>query len=566
MFQQRITGFLWFPLNARSPKPTDQSDSTPATCHAPTNVNLEVTTAPQTPQTPPTDSMSKRKNPKKAVSKVAKRTAPSRKCKRTAQPKQPQSRVNSISSECPSSTNPVSDTQPSDNTTDNVSSVDRNSEPCDTTTPANDDVVFHERSLTDMLASAFDDNMELNSPNDHIAILESQLAITQKQLDTERAEKQHLASVADLLDGEINDYQKIISNQKKEIKRLNNENDSVRRDLSHFRGMKRYTTDGRVTPDIHKENASHNAIKDELDVTKAKLASLREHMMNVTSSLITALDGDTTEPVDLISGDDGFQEVISRRQRRRPQTEPSAASRLRPTTAYNQPQQQYAQGRPIPVIASGGPQVPSHVTSQSYSNAATNRHSGSATGPAQRATQPAPPPATYVIGTSLTRGLGGRLNRLGISNTTYTYAGAEIPLIRSRIPHILPQNHPPQCVVIQCGGNDAVKRTADEVIAQYDALISDVQRHCPTACIALSKIPLRGKNTEVFSRIEHINSYLQTRTTHGDGVLFIDACPESLSMFKKDLVHFSARGMSFYAQRMFTQLSNFTREHYQRVV
>ena len=182
MFQQRITGFLWFPLNARSPEPTDQSDSTPATCHAPTNVNLEVTTAPQTPQTSPTNSMSKRKNPKKAVSKVAKRTAPSRKCKRTAQPKQPKSRVNSISSECPSSTHPVNDTQPSDNTTKNVSSVDRNSEQCDTTTPTNDDVVLHERSLTDMLASAFGDNTELNSPNDHIAILESQLAITQNNL------------------------------------------------------------------------------------------------------------------------------------------------------------------------------------------------------------------------------------------------------------------------------------------------------------------------------------------------------------------------------------------------
>ena len=80
---------------------------------------------------------------KKAGSKMAKRTAPSQKCKHTAQPKQPKSLVNSVFSECPSSTHPVSDTQPPDKTTENVSSVDRNSEQCDTTAPANDDVSLH---------------------------------------------------------------------------------------------------------------------------------------------------------------------------------------------------------------------------------------------------------------------------------------------------------------------------------------------------------------------------------------------------------------------------------------
>ena len=129
-----------------------------------------------------------------------------------------------------------------------------------------------------------------------------------------------------------------------------------------------------------------------------------------------------------------------------------------------------------------------------------------------------------------------------------------------------PTNQLPTCVVLQCGGNDSERRSAEAVIQQYDALIDDVQYYCPTAHIVISKVPLRGNNTDISSKINEINKYLENRATRGDGVIFIDACPQSLSMFKKDLVHFNSRGMRFYAQSMCNNLTNFTRSRQQRVI
>ena len=446
-------------------------------------------------------------------------------------------------------------------------------------TQATDDgPAYHDRSLTDMLASALEPaatqssaSQQGSSESEQIASLRSQLALASAQLDGEVAEKQSLVNMIELLEGEIEEYRKIISNQKRDIKKYNCDNDNLRRELSHFRGIRRYTADNtRRESDSDGAASCSNALKEELNVTKAKLISLREHVIDVTGSLVSALDEDTQE-----SGDDAFQEVVSRRQRRsRPRSDPAASgSDLRPPVAPNTtppPRHRHTQGQPIPVISSRGSSAEApYANPRTYSNAVQNespRRTARVVRPAAQRPQTSSPPTTYVIGTSLTRGLGGRLNKLGISNTTHTYAGAEIPLIRSRVPHIFPRSNQPTCVVLQCGGNDSEKRSADEVIKQYDALINDVQYHCPTAHIALSKIPLRGNNADIWNKIDQINGYLENRATRGDGVMFIDACPQSLSMFRKDLVHFSSRGMRFYAQSMYNKLTNFTRSPRQRVI
>ena len=452
------------------------------------------------------------------------------------------------------------------------------------TDDGDDGPAYLDRSLTDMLASALEpvasdqSSASQQTPSDQIVLLQSQLALAKAQIDKNVAEKQQLVNMSELLEGVIDDIRKIIDNQKKEIKRINRDNDTIRRELSHFRGIRRYTTENSRHKSDTDDGAptSNTTIKEELDVTKTKLISLREHIMDIAGSLLTAVDEGTHESSDPGDSDEGFQEVMSRRQRHfRLRPNPAVTGNTpRPSVASNtappSPGPQHTQGQPIPVIVSRGFRAETPIANaRTYSDAVQSERppgAGRPVHPTRQRIQTTEPPSTYVIGTSLTRGLGGRLNKLGVNNLTHTYAGAEIPLIRSRVPNIFPSSNLPTCVVLQCGGNDSERRSAEAVIQQYDALIDDVQYYCPTAHIVISKVPLRGNNTDISRKINEINKYLENRATRGDGVIFIDACPQSLSMFKKDLVHFNSRGMRFYAQSMCNNLTNFTRSRQQRVI
>ena len=166
---------------------------------------------------------------------------------------------------------------------------------------------------------------------------------------------------------------------------------------------------------------------------------------------------------------------------------------------------------------------------------------------------------TVVIGTSITRRLGAKLNALGSDATCYSYPGFRIPEIRSRIPHILPRDDQPRRVVLQCGVHDAEVHPSSEVTKQYDTLIGEIQRRCPRASIILSKIPQRKKNKDTLKNISRVNAYLQHRATEGDDVWTVDICPHDPAMFKKDLVHYNTKGCKVYAKQMHYKLVNFTR-------
>ena len=85
-----------------------------------------------------------------------------------------------------------------------------------------------------------------------------------------------------------------------EIKRLTCENDKLRRELSRYKGIRKYITGTDNHDDQspkHPESAgvvpvNDTAISEELSVTKAKLASLRDHMIHIGNSLISAVDDD----------------------------------------------------------------------------------------------------------------------------------------------------------------------------------------------------------------------------------------------------------------------------------
>ena len=116
-----------------------------------------------------------------------------------------------------------------------------------------------------------------------------------------------------------------------------------------------------------------------------------------------------------------------------------------------------------------------------------------------------------VIGTSLTRGLGQRLSSRSISATTYSYPGAQIPLIHNRVPHILPKSNDTTTVLLQCGGNDADSNNPNPVIDQLEGLIRDIRQQRPNFDILFSSIPPRPRNRKALRNINYINDYFRDR-------------------------------------------------------
>ena len=420
--------------------------------------------------------------------------------------------------------------QPDHDTNDNLTQSENNG--------------LHNRSLTEMLASAFQGETSPDNPSlvEQVVMLESQLIHETMQLDLERKDNTSMRNQVQLLQCELEQSKKRSDKQKQEIKRLLGENDNLRRDLSWYNGMRRFAETG-TQPVID--------LTDELQSTKVKLQSLKEHMVDITSRMIVALE---ESPDAERNGDDDddtpFTLVTHSRRGRQLQRQQSARSRQvvpQPHPPNRRPEiPTPTQGQPIPVVcgvAGSHNLQPVHALSQQQRPSSTSsRH-----------------PIETVIGTSLTRGLGTKLNALGTDVTCYTYTGSRIPEIRSRIPHLLPCDNQPRRVVLQLGGNDAELQPSSEVTKQYDSLIGEIQQRCPRASIILSKIPPRKKNKDVLKNISRVNAYLQHRATEGDDVSTFDICPHDPAMFRKDLVHFNAKGCRVYANQMHDKLSNFTR-------
>ena len=90
------------------------------------------------------------------------------------------------------------------------------------------------------------------SKREQIDHLESELKAANVALVDSATQIEYLKSQIDLLNTEYNgqkkalyESQRIVSRQKNEIKRLNRDSDVLRRDMSHFRGMRKFTADKR---------------------------------------------------------------------------------------------------------------------------------------------------------------------------------------------------------------------------------------------------------------------------------------------------------------------------------
>ena len=156
----------------------------------------------------------------------------------------------------------------------------------------NVDILISDNSLTDLLASA--DNL-LNSSQaenhsdsnvNEIVRLESKLVASEIELQGERDERIAHQNQIELLMSEIDKMKKIDKNQKCEIRKLVNENDKLKKDVSKFSGIRKYTNLQRSGND----NSTQTENTD--DVKLGKYESLKSKLVAITDSLLSTLDED----------------------------------------------------------------------------------------------------------------------------------------------------------------------------------------------------------------------------------------------------------------------------------
>ena len=416
-----------------------------------------------------------------------------------------------------------------------------------------------DRSLTDMLMDSGDTSNVSNSDDlTTIIHLEASLTAANIRISGLIAENTSLNNQISLLNDEIERQKKTLESQKSNLKKLTVTNDNLRKEISQYRGMRKHTQGAVDTTAISlHDNQNTIQIKEDLVIAQAKLSSLRDEMMGITSSMLSLLD---EEP----GSDTGFQLVSRRKDKRK---SPNRTMDLNPNTCKKpqtpitapRHQQPNNDAQPISVITGVGKSDTVHTGSheqapgsrpQPTSYRARNMET-------QRQSQQ-PADETYVIGTSLTRGLGTRLRRHGIDGTVFTYPGATIPHIRSRLKHILSPHKQPREIVLQCGGNDLESQPADKVSHQYDCLIEDVRKLCPNSIIITSNVPPRGRKTSTLKKIDLLNVHLANKSDCENNITNIDVCPTMPVYFSNDQVHFNNRGANMYARNLAQSLINFS--------
>ena len=417
------------------------------------------------------------------------------------------------------------------------------------------------RSLTDMLAS---ENIDINqskcteSHDDFVLRLEARIVAADIEIQGLRDERIALNNQVELLMLEIDSFKKTDKVQKNEIKKLTNDNDKLRRENSKYNGMRRYTE-----PVQHPSVSTESTPVHVSDHSKCmKYDELRSKLISITDSLLGALADDhaaddfqTVRHKGRASPRRGQATSLSHEEHRRRDATPVAdgppASQASGVTSFPKPTTRprpAAAPLPIPVVEIGA----------AARNASANQRQETSSRPVgEPTTTRSREPETIIIGTSLVRGLGPKLHALGVNATCFSYAGADIPTIQSRISSILPTGTNPNRVILQVAGNDAAKQPTGRIVARYEALVRDVRKRCPQAEIILSKIPPRKGSGKMMATINEVNSHLDKFSVQFTKVSAIDVCPTSLYHFKRDCTHFNMHGLNHYANNLTNYLTNF---------
>ena len=414
-----------------------------------------------------------------------------------------------------------------------------------------------DQSLTDMLIDLCETSDASQSDTlTAIIQLEASLTAVNIHIGGLTVENASLNNQISLLNDEIERHRKTLDSEKSSLKKLPAANENLRKEISQYRGMRKYTQGAVDTTAISAHDTEHSAhIKEDLAIAQAKLSSLRDEIVGITSSMLSLLEEDP-------SADSGFQLVTRRKGKHKSPNRTGKLNAKRETlTATPHHQQPPNDAQPIPVITGVGKSdmVPAQPSEQDPSSSPqpssyrTRNIEGDTESQHQRSTT-----ETYVIGTSLTRDLGIRLRKHGINGTVFTYPGATIPHIQSRLKHILSPRQQPREIVLQCGGNDLESQAADKVTLQYNCLIEDVRKYCPNSIIITSKVPPRGRKPSTLRKIDSLNAHLANKSERDNKITNLDVCPFMPVYFFCDQVHFNNRGANMYAKNLAHSLVNFS--------
>ena len=190
--------------------------------------------------------------------------------------------------------------------------------------PANSkhSILFASYSHDDINES--DQQPAMNASLINIVSLESDLAATRLIVEEHELEIEKLKSDNNALKSALELLKKKPdTNQKAKLKKLMQENDSLKRELSKYNGIRRYTIHS--TSDKPANQTQLDKLQDELSVTQAKLSSLQDSVRAYATNLIDLTDANAKSSNTLAAADiqiacgnaknDDFQ-VVTRRGRR----------------------------------------------------------------------------------------------------------------------------------------------------------------------------------------------------------------------------------------------------------
>ena len=112
--------------------------------------------------------------------------------------------------------------------------------------------------------------------------------------------------------------------------------------------------------------------------------------------------------------------------------------------------------------------------------------------------------------------------------------------------------------ILLCGGNDCERYPVQEVINEYENLISTVRAECgPDTSIRLCKVPPRGSDSRISYAIDQLNAFIEGRACENDSVFAVNVCPKSQGLFVKDRIHFNNKGKHSVANNLARYIVNF---------
>ena len=355
----------------------------------------------------------------------------------------------------------------------------------------------------------------------------TRLTAVKHQLTEALEENSRLKNVIRLLETDIDKKNKDLNiifkcdaAQKSDIKKLTQHIDELKKELLL------------CTKKTSQASSREADRRPETDNVMRELQGLRDHVDKSVSALIVSLNSGESD-------NEGFQ-TFSKGRRRRPNTTRSSPARDTPSAV--------TPCDPAPLR----PRVPP-------SNMPSRPISDSGSGQTVTSGQGETGPRVAVIGSSLVRGMGHKLNRRGMDAMTFTFPSCEVPLIAERVSGILTRDYQPETVILQCGGNDlANNRPTAQVVKQIDLLVREVRRCCPRANIVINKIPPRGRDESLLQNIEMVNTYISNMASENNHKVYCcDPCPKMFKHFAKDEVHFNHSGKHFFAYELCKFLTNF---------